>query len=73
MSDEPTPRTEDADDLAGAIGGFIDDLKRQRDEARELAQELRDALQMANEWSKLYVGHEGTYAKILTKAKEVLP
>ena len=35
MSKRPTPRTEDANDLAGSIGGLIDDLKRQRDEARE--------------------------------------
>jgi sugar-specific transcriptional regulator TrmB len=30
-----TPEMQDAEDLAGAIGGFISDLKRQRDEARE--------------------------------------
>jgi uncharacterized coiled-coil DUF342 family protein len=37
-----TPEMQDAEDLAGAIGGFISDLKRQRDEARQYAKNLTD-------------------------------
>lgn len=50
MSERPTPETdEDADDLASAIGGFIDRLKRERDEAREQIAAMREAIREAHE------------------------
>jgi hypothetical protein len=81
MSDRPTPETDALITLRSGFG--VTDyewrqhsrkLERQRDEARELARELRDALDNILYHSPHLVGPGVLAAKsALTKAKEVLP
>jgi len=84
MSDRPTPET-DAENAQFRMGGYTLDfcrkLERQRDEARELARELRDALALIASMNcatklqlKEMVADMRKVARdALGKAKEVLP
>jgi hypothetical protein len=84
MSDRPTPETNEwnaawlkADDFDGETPAFPMDfarrLERERDEARELARELRDALTKASV-SYTYSDEWQNHARrALAKAREVLP
>ena len=90
MSDRPTPETDAAawveTNQANALvlASFACNLERQRDEARELARELRDALLSACRFVDCYESESAaaiddkwaTARKCnaaLIKAKEVLP
>jgi hypothetical protein len=83
MNDRPTPETDALITLRSGFG--VTDyewrqhsrkLERQRDEARELARELRDALvahyEEYSDWSIRGDVHNRVVAA-LSKAKEVLP
>jgi inactivated superfamily I helicase len=68
--------------LAFGMANLAVSLERQRDEARELARELRDALlarEELNQVGLLFADEallrrvDETHRKALTKAKEVLP
>jgi hypothetical protein len=82
MSDRPTLETDAlADSRIGMWqyhlpADFARKMERERDEARELARELRDALvahyEEYSEWSIRGDVHNRVVAA-LTKAKEVLP
>jgi hypothetical protein len=84
MSEQPTPET-DAENALFPMGGFTLDfcrkLERERDEARTLARELRDALENHHKFANGYSDKPNssfsrmrqTTGKLLAKAKEVLP
>ena len=82
MSNQPHPETDAAAWVetnqanALALASFARKLERQRDEALELAQELRDALvahyEEYSDWS-ICGGVHNRVVAALTKAKEVLP
>ena len=86
MSDRPTPETDAQCDFAQYDAHqwyiFAQELELQRDEARELARELRDALlarEELNQVGLLFADEallrkvDETHRKAITKAKEVLP
>ena len=98
MSDRPTPETDAFSVVCYGEGGIegglgfravphrdVQDLERQRDEARELARELRDLLQ---DWRRFWKDNStksssATWSdgqgiltstvRLIDKAKEVLP
>jgi hypothetical protein len=78
MSDRPTPETDQEEQIDNGdtvpLFEFCRKLERQRDESRELAQELRDALEAVMPY---IVGDRIVPWKAaetsLTRAKEVLP
>jgi hypothetical protein len=94
MSDRPTPESDSAWEASWSEGGCDEDfllvtmqrLERQRNEARELARELRDVLEVALEHAEpgVWIPHKSgdpnlerllscVLADALTKTKEVLP
>ena len=90
MTDRPTPETDYEayaawkyyDDPECTDASFSRKLERQRDEARELARELRDALlarEELNQVGLLFADEallrkvDETHRKAIAKAKEVLP
>lgn len=62
--------------LSFGMAGLAAQLERQRDEARELARELRDALTSMEEYYRQHIIRGSLFLQVhaaLTKAKEVLP
>jgi hypothetical protein len=82
MSKRATPETDEAQFGTGRVSvDFARRLERERDEARELARELRDALEKHHKFANGYSDKpnssfnrmQQTTGKLLTKANEVLP
>ena len=82
MSDRPTPDTDAASWVetnqanALTLASFSSQLERERDEALELARELRDALTAMQEYYRQHIIQGSLFLQVhaaLTKAKEVLP
>jgi hypothetical protein len=88
MSDQPTPETDALKVSAEAALGLARTLKRERDEAREIARDLRDCLEVAlgkianvrRHFGETYVWDSLVNEDIieqcevsLAKSKEVLP
>ena len=82
MSDRLTPETDAASWVetnqanALTLASFSSQLERERDEARELARELRDALTGMEEYYRQHNIQASLFLQVhaaLTKAKEVLP
>ena len=84
MSDRPTPETDALITLRSGFG--VTDyewrqhsrkLERQRDEARELARELRDALELKmvdhRPYGSAQLARARKATQLIEKAKEVLP
>jgi hypothetical protein len=78
MSERPTPQTDANESITCKEGDpciapdFARQLERERDEARELARELRDAFTKASAFCTYSDEWWNDARKALTKAKEVL-
>ena len=80
MSDRPTPETDYEQKIDNgdtwSLFEFARRLERERDEAREIARELRDALTGMEEYYRQHNIQASLFLQVhaaLTKAKEVLP